>query len=221
MSSAVKYYKRTRISREKFLGLLSCFAKDLSATEAALLTGITRKTVTSIYLKLRQRIAQESNDGLALTRLGKDQDGLSCKKCSCGWCRPTVTRSVPVFGLLSLEGKIIAIPFPDCRTPILRALIRRRLSVKSVSANGWHGYDALVDAHYPEPLLLISESFENRSTVLAIETFWKFTHGRLRKFNGIQNRTFYLHLKESEWRFNLQERNILEALFGLLEQDPI
>ena len=132
-----------------------------------------------------------------------------------------VPRSVPVFGLLNLEAKILSIPFPDCRTPILRALVRGRLTVKSASVDGWHGYDALVDAHHPEPLLLFHESSRIQSTAQQIENFWKFTRERLQKFNGISNRTFYLHLKESEWRFNLQARDVAQTLFELLERDPI
>jgi transposase len=221
MSPAKQYYKRARISEEKFSELLICFAKDLSATETALITGLTRKTVTSIFLRFRQRIVKENDLALALTGLGRNQDGLSCKTCLCGWCHPMVPRSVPVFGLLNLEGKILSIPFPDCRTPILRALVRGRLTVRSASVDGWHGYDALVDAHHPEPLLLFHESYRTRSTGQQIESFWKFTQERLQKFYGISNRTFYLHLKESEWRFNLQARDVVEALFDLLEQDPI
>jgi transposase-like protein len=42
----------------KFRRLLRYFAQDLSATDAARLTGLTRKTVNAVFLRLRQRIAQ-------------------------------------------------------------------------------------------------------------------------------------------------------------------
>jgi transposase-like protein len=53
-----KYYRRSHISESKFLRLLRYFAQDLSAADAACLTGLTRKTVNAIFLRLRQRIAQ-------------------------------------------------------------------------------------------------------------------------------------------------------------------
>jgi hypothetical protein len=54
-----RYYARSRISERKFREILRYFAMDFSATDVAQLTGIRRKAVTVIFLKIRQRIAQE------------------------------------------------------------------------------------------------------------------------------------------------------------------
>jgi len=54
-----RYYARSRISERKFRQLLRYFAMDFSATDVAQLTGIRRKAVTVIFLKIRRRIAQE------------------------------------------------------------------------------------------------------------------------------------------------------------------
>ena len=54
-----KYYPRSRISEKKFRQLAHCFAQNLCATNTAALTGLTTKTVNTIYLKIRSRIAQE------------------------------------------------------------------------------------------------------------------------------------------------------------------
>jgi len=35
---------------------------------------------------------------------------------------------------------------------------------------------------------------------------------RLSKFNGLSDRTFYLHLKESEFRFNNRSNNIYDIM---------
>lgn len=53
------FYRRSRISAKKFRQLLRLFALDLTATDTAQLTSLTRKTVTTIFLKIRERIAQE------------------------------------------------------------------------------------------------------------------------------------------------------------------
>src|ERR1700754_4458022 len=53
------FYRRSRISAKKFRQLLRLFALDLTATDAAQLAGLTRKTVTTIFLKIRGRIAEE------------------------------------------------------------------------------------------------------------------------------------------------------------------
>jgi len=53
-----KYYVRSRISEKVFRGLIRAFAMDLTATDAAELTGLSVRSVNPIYLKLRRRIAQ-------------------------------------------------------------------------------------------------------------------------------------------------------------------
>ena len=66
MQNHRRYYRRSRIPEAKFCELARYFAQDMSATEAAKLTGVTRKSVTSIFLKLRQRIAEERERTLAV-----------------------------------------------------------------------------------------------------------------------------------------------------------
>ncbi len=53
-----RYYRGSHISERKFRQLVRYFTLDLSATDVAQLTGLTRKTVNTIFLKIRQRIAQ-------------------------------------------------------------------------------------------------------------------------------------------------------------------
>ncbi len=55
-----RYYARSRISERKCRQLLRHFVMDFSATDTAELTGIRRKAVTVIFLKIRQRIAEEA-----------------------------------------------------------------------------------------------------------------------------------------------------------------
>ncbi len=52
-----RYYRRSRISEKKFRQLLRCFAMDLTATVTATLTGISVRSINSIYLKPRSKIA--------------------------------------------------------------------------------------------------------------------------------------------------------------------
>ncbi len=45
--------------------------------------------------------------------------------------------------------------------------------------------------------------------------------GRLQKFNGVPPKTFYLHLKECEYRFNHRNENLQLLLLKLLERFPL
>ena len=54
-----------------------------------------------------------------------------------------------------------------------------------------------------------------------IEAFWSFAKRRLSKFNGIHHHTFYLHLKECEFRFNHRNQDLYAVLLGLLRENPL
>lgn len=54
-----RYYRRDHISERKFRQLVRYFAMDFTAADTPQLTGLTRKSITVIFLKIRQRIAEE------------------------------------------------------------------------------------------------------------------------------------------------------------------
>ncbi len=41
-----------------------------------------------------------------------------------------------------------------------------------------------------------------------IESFWSYANRKLQKFNGINKKSFNLHIKECEFRFNNRDKNI-------------
>lgn len=53
-----KYYRRSRISSKVFRRLIRAFAMDLTATDAAELTGRSVRSANAIYLKVRRCIAE-------------------------------------------------------------------------------------------------------------------------------------------------------------------
>ncbi|MFL6207442.1 MAG: transposase, partial [Pyrinomonadaceae bacterium] len=57
--------------------------------------------------------------------------------------------------------------------------------------------------------------------VNGIESFWSYAKRRLQKFNGVPARTFYLHLKECEYRFNKRNQDLSQLLLKLLEKYPL
>lgn len=55
-----KYYKHSKLDEQCFRRILELFAMDLTAVQCANLTGVNVRSVNTIYLKLRDRIAQWS-----------------------------------------------------------------------------------------------------------------------------------------------------------------
>ena len=56
MQPANRYYKCSKISEVKFRYLLRLFALDLTASDAARLTGLSVRSVNEVYLRLRRRL---------------------------------------------------------------------------------------------------------------------------------------------------------------------
>ncbi len=54
-----RYYHRSRISEKKFRQILRYFAMDLTAGKTAELSLITRKTINSVFQKIRVRLVEE------------------------------------------------------------------------------------------------------------------------------------------------------------------
>ena len=58
MVSKNRYYRRSKISEAKLRQLVRCFALDFTAVSTAELTGLSVRSVNSIYLKIRGRVAE-------------------------------------------------------------------------------------------------------------------------------------------------------------------
>ena len=51
-----------------------------------------------------------------------------------------------------------------------------------------------------------------------LENFWGLCKVRLAKFRGISRKTFYLHLKECEFRYNNRKENNLQNVIKNLQK---
>ena len=58
-------------------------------------------------------------------------------------------------------------------------------------------------------------------TLMGLKTFGDIAKTRLARFRGISENTFYLHLKEYEFRFNYSHENIYKFLFKNFRNKPL
>jgi transposase len=114
---------------------------------------------------------------------------------------------------------------PDCKETTLQATIRGRVVPEAViHSDGWRGYDGLVDVGYSKHFRVnhgANEFARGATHVNCIQGFWSFAKRRLQKFNGVSARTFNLHLKECEYRFNNRNKNLYRELLNLLRKNPL
>jgi transposase-like protein len=220
------FYRRSRISAKKFRQLLRLFALDLTATDAAQLTGLTRKTVTTIFLKIRERIAEECerDSPLSSGEVEVDESYFGARRVRGKRGRGASGKTI-VFGLLKREGRVYTEIVPDCKKVTLQAIIRGRVSADAViNSDGWRGYDGLVDVGYAKHFRVNhgqSEFVRGTHHVNGIESFWSYAKHRLQQFHGIAPEKFYWHLKECEYRFNLRKNNVYAELLKLLRRHPL
>jgi len=130
-----------------------------------------------------------------------------------------------VFGILQRGEKVFTQIVPDCKAKTLQSIMRGRIDIKSViHSDGWAGYNGLVDMGYRKHFRVKhsqNEFARGNSHINGIESFWSFAKRRLAKFNGISKKTFYLHLKETEFRFNNKRDNLNQKLLLLFKKRPL
>jgi len=220
------FYRRSRISAKKFRQLLRLFALDLTATDAAQLTGLTRKSVTTIFLKIRARIAEECerHSPFSSGQVEVDESYFGARRVRGKRGRGASGKTI-VFGLLKRDGKVYTEIVPDCKKATLQAIIRGRVAPEVViHSDGWRGYDGLVDVGYAKHYRVHhgqNEFVRGNSHVNGIESFWSYAKSRLHQFHGIISEKFYLHLKECEYRFNYRHGKLYAELLKLLRKYPL
>ena len=220
-----RYYKFSKISEAKFRQLLRAFAMDFSASDTARLTGLSTRSTNSIYLKIRARIARYCEVQSPFSgEIEMDESYFGPTRIRGKRGRGAGGKTI-VFGIIKRNGHVFTEIVPDAKKRSLLPVIRGRVSLDSViHTDGWRGYDGLVDVGYAKHYRVHhakNEFANSKSHINGIESFWAYAKLRLAKFKGITKRTFYLHLKETEFRFNHRRDNVYKALLKLLRNDPI
>ena len=226
MKSVNRYYQRSKISERKFRQIVRYLAMDFTASDVAQLTGLTRKTVTLIFLRIRQRLAAECERASPYSdcEVEVDESYFGARRVRGKRGRGASGKTI-VFGIFKRNGCVYTEVVPDCRKRTLQAVIRGRVALDTViHSDGWRGYDGLVDVGYSKHFRVDhgrDQFVRGPHHVNGIESFWSYAKRRLQKFNGVPARTFYLHLKECEYRFNNRNNNLARVLLKLLERYPL
>lgn len=225
MQPANRYYNRAKISEAKFRYALRLFALELTASDAARLTGLSVRSVNALYLRLRHRLRAwcpapaELNGAVEL-----DESYFGPRRVRGNRGRGASGKTV-AFGLFKRGGHVYPEIVPDCSKKTLQGVIPGKIDAAAVvNTDGWRGYDGLVDVGFDRHFRVRpgrDEFAVGASHINGIESFWSFAKARLRQFNGLPKHTFLLHLKESKFRFNHRYEDLYKLLLKLLRQQPL
>ena len=225
MTKINRYKICSRITNAKFRQILKLFCVDLNASQIAELTSLNRNTVNSYLKKFRLRIAaiceaQSPYSG----EVEVDESWFGARRVKGKRGRGAYGKTI-VFGIFKRDGMVYTEIVPDCSKKTLQGVIRGRMELESViHSDGWRGYNGLVDIGYAKHLRVDhgrNEFVRGRSHINGIEGFWGFAKSRLSRFRGMHKSTFYLHLKECEFRYNNRNENMYDLLLREFRKEPL
>jgi transposase len=221
-----KYLNRSHISEAKFRAILRLFATDLEACKISKLIKISRPTINALLYKMRARIAYLAETESMFTKgeIEIDESYFGAKRVRGKRGRGSAGKT-KVFGMKKRGDKVYTQIVNNCSASELVPIIKRLATADSVIySDEWKAYDGLTNAGFKNHLRVRhgDDVFANgRAHVNGIENFWGIAKTRLTKFRGLRQNKFYLHLKETEWRFNNRHENIYVLLLTEFRKSPL
>ena len=138
-----------------------------------------------------------------------------------------------VFGLKKRKGHVYTQVIKNCSKTEILPLISSKIGKQTtVFTDGFKTYDSLVDLGYKKHYMVHHGKNEFakkekkgekkiKNHINGIENFWGLAKVRLSKFRGMNKGTFYLHLKECEFRFNYRKNDLYRILLKLIKNNPL
>jgi transposase len=215
------YLKRSHISEAKFRAIMRYFCLDLTATNTALISDISRNSINGIYALLRCLIALLSiNSSPSSGEFELDESYFGARRVR-GKRGRGAARKAPVFGILKHYGQFLAEIIKNCSKAQLMPIIQgNSFEGSTIHTKSWKVYDGLILNGYDHHRMYHShdEFVREKSHVNGIKSFWSFAKRRLAKFNGLTDEKFILHLKECEFRFNIDKDEMFNILIKIIKK---
>ena len=221
-----KYFFRGRISDEKFRLILKLFFFFFKAKKVSKLTNLNRVTINNIYQKIRERIAEicEAESPFENGEIELDESYFGARRVR-GMRGRGAKGKIPVFGMLKRGDKVYTQIVKNCSISELLPIIQGKIEPNTVLyTDGFKTYDGLVNYGYKEHFRVKhgeNEFASGHNHINGIENFWGLCKVRLAKFRGVHKKSFYLHIKECEFRYNYRNQNIYVILLNSMRKNKL
>lgn len=210
-----------RVSARTWLWLVKLFELELTASQAAVQTGVSYPTALKAFTTVRRAILATEVPGSPFLQREVEAD-----ESYFGPRRPRRSRhrpgnagrgaphKLPVFGILERRGHVRVEVVPDCSARTIRDHTLRWVKRGSlVYSDKWHGYDTLAFCGYRHLRVDHGRRFSRGKVhINGLEGFWSYAKGKLLKHHGVSPAKFPLYLYEWQFRYNHRR----EDLFTLL-----
>lgn len=204
-------FKGAHLTDRKLKQLMELFCEDLTATQIANITGVSRITVNSYIRKMRQlmtfQVEFEKAGAMAFqTDLKAETMQLLTHE------QQPDKQELAGYALMKIEGRVFSDPLFNL-SPTVRTLVKQKKweELTEMNERFMKRYSGLI-----APDLSKMTRFQGEMDIA--DSFWAFTRSRLVKFKGISKQTGYYHLKESEFRFLYRQQPLFPVLMKLIRQ---
>ncbi len=183
--------------------------------------------MNTIFLKVRKRIAEHCEKQSLFEGIVEGDESYFSVRRSRGERGSGESSRTFIFVIYIRNGRIFTDIVSDESKAAFQKIIRDHVSIDRASnPDGWRGKKSLVDLGYPVPFRIHHgqcEFAKGYKHINDIESFWVYAGNHLRQFNGVARHTFYLHLKETEFRFNHQDdgADVYQEVLKLLRENPL
>ena len=230
MTGKNRYFIRSRMSERKFREIIKLFSADLTAEQISLLSGVSRNSINKILKNIRIKITEvcEKESPFEKGEIEMDESYFGAKRIRGKRGRGSYGKTI-VFGLKKRKGGVYTQVIKNCSKTEILSLINKKVNKDTVIfTDKFKTYDSLVDLGYKKHYRVhhgknefAKKEKKIKNHINGIENFWGIAKVRLYKFRGMDKKTFYLHLKECEFRFNHRQDNLYLLLLKIIRNKPL
>jgi transposase len=215
-----KMLKRSHLSEKTCREIIQLFSDDLTATQIAGITSVSRVTINN-YLKLiRTHIAKHCEEQIP--------DDHNKNHSPHSYLQP-VQKTLPAednnvyYGFYKDNGNVFTEELHAIDKSGIRALQQATILQRQEATHLGEllRYHAIADFDEWRLYRVDTAAGNGKSYHDDISVFWGNTRNRLLKFRGLNKNTLYLHVKESEFRFNYRQDDINRLLLNIIYKYPL
>lgn len=216
-----RYLKGAHISEKKVRELLKLFSEDLTATQIANISGISRITVNAYLKMIRTHIAAFNHDNYPEQRNGKNVQYPLLN----GHCVDDNIRK-SLYGIFKQGEMIITEKLSGLEDTLVHDWVRGKVQPEPailekhrlLQFQGIADFNAIKLFRVNMPSSGLSKG---RGGIDEIDMFWGMLKSRLVKFRGLNCSTLYLHVQETEFRYNYRNEDIYALLVNIIQRKPL
>lgn len=219
-----RYLKGAHLSERKVRELIKLFAEDLTATHIASITGISRITVNAYFKLIRTHIAKFCEEKNPLHYSNGTLGFLPLENGSMTASDPGLKKSF--YGIFKSSDAVHAYKMSNIDGQWLYDWLKGKIEGDKDTIEKHHlqMYSGIADFNNVR-LYRINGTIPNmprsKSYSDEVDIFWGMLKSRLIKFRGLNSSTLYLHVKETEFRYNYRDSDLFELLMEILHKHPL